>query len=337
MREEYAIRIEKALDTVPNGTFAIERHGTQDAHSAHMVEQFTTQTEGKGKIESYPLFAGIEIRLHRYLAEQVRFHHVAKDFVLEVNHCRTGRIGWNMCDGASVYLGPGDLCVHSNASCADSEMSLPLGCYEGMAVMIDLHRLKMDCPALLREAGLDAEKLYRKFCAGKRPIGIPASSAIDAIFAPLYDLSASVRIPYYKLKAQELLLYLMQWEALPEDELIQYGAEKTELIKEIRHFLVQHLDQRFTIEALSKKYLINTSSLKAVFKAVYGMPIAAYVKEYRMQQAMRLLRETDDSIATIAAQVGYETQGKFTKAFKASVQMLPTEYRKLYRKEPLHP
>ena len=46
---------------------------------------------------------------------------------------------------------------------------------------------------------------------------------------------------------------------------------------------------------------------------------------------MKLLRETDDSIAQIAKQVGYETQGKFTKAFKESVQRLPTEYRRQYK------
>ena len=94
---------------------------------------------------------------------------------------------------------------------------------------------------------------------------------------------------------------------------------------------MQHLDQRFTIEELAKRYLINTSSLKSVFKAVYGVPLASYVKEYRIHQAMKLLRETDDSIAQIAKQVGYETQGKFTKAFKESVQLLPTEYRRQYK------
>lgn len=59
------------------------------------------------------------------------------------------------------------------------------------------------------------------------------------------------------------------------------------------------------------------------------MPIASYVKEYRIQQAMKLLRETNDNIAVIAEKVGYETQGKFTKAFKERGLMLPTEYRRL--------
>ena len=61
------------------------------------------------------------------------------------------------------------------------------------------------------------------------------------------------------------------------------------------------------------------------------MPIASYVKEYRMEQARKLLRETNDSMAVIAQKVGYETQGKFTKAFKEASQVLPTEYRKQYQ------
>ena len=62
---------------------------------------------------------------------------------------------------------------------------------------------------------------------------------------------------------------------------------------------------------------------------MYGLPIASYMKEYRIRQAMKLLRDTDATIAEIAAQVGYETQGKFSKAFKDIADMLPTEYRKI--------
>ena len=46
---------------------------------------------------------------------------------------------------------------------------------------------------------------------------------------------------------------------------------------------------------------------------------------------MQLLRETDDTVATIAAQVGYESQGKFAQAFKDIAHMLPTEYRRAHR------
>ena len=131
-----------------------------------------------------------------------------------------------------------------------------------------------------------------------------------------------------ELKILELLIYLNCLKPR-EKELTQYFSQQTELIKEIHQQLTEHLEQRFTIEELSKQYLINTSTLKEVFKAIYGLPIATYMKEYRVHKAMKLLRETDATIADIASQVGYETQGKFSKAFKDVVQALPTEYRKM--------
>ncbi len=110
------------------------------------------------------------------------------------------------------------------------------------------------------------------------------------------------------------------------------NSEQTELIKKIHNQLINNLDKRFTIEELSKLYLINTSSLKSIFKSVYGLPIAAYMKEYRMKYAAKLLRENNGSIADIAAAVGYSSQSKFTKAFKDIMQVLPVEYRNRYRK-----
>ena len=56
------------------------------------------------------------------------------------------------------------------------------------------------------------------------------------------------------------------------------------------------------------------------------------MKEYRVRQAMKLLRETDENIAAISAKVGYETQGKFGRAFREVVGQLPSEYRREYQK-----
>lgn len=41
-----------------------------------------------------------------------------------------------------------------------------------------------------------------------------------------------------------------------------------------------------------------------------------------------MLRESNKSIAEIAQAVGYDSQGKFTAAFKSFFRILPSEYRK---------
>ena len=90
---------------------------------------------------------------------------------------------------------------------------------------------------------------------------------------------------------------------------------------------------RVSFEELSKQYLMNTTTLKSVFKAVYGMPIASYMKEYRMKLASNMLLQEDKSISEIAAAVGYKSQSKFTSAFRDIFQILPTAYQKLYRNQ----
>lgn len=54
----------------------------------------------------------------------------------------------------------------------------------------------------------------------------------------------------------------------------------------------------------------------------------AYLREYRLQTAQKLLTETDASIAEIAHRVGYENPNKFSSAFRQIFGMTPTEYRK---------
>lgn len=281
-----------------------------------------------GKMKSCRVYPGIELTFSHLTTDRHHIQHVPKPGVMHINHCREGRIGWKMSDGLTFYMGPGDLLLHMMDCCADSEMSLPLGYYEGVSVAVDLEMLSEETPEILKEAGVSGTQLYEKFFMDKSPIAMPASDRIEHIFSELYDLPSNVRVPYYKLKVQELMLFLSIMDVPKEREPDRHLSGQVEIIKEIHGRLTGDLSRRYTIEELSREYLINTSSLKAVFKAVYGQPVASYMKGFRLKQAARLLLSGNDSIAVIAARVGYENQSKFSKAFKDFYQVLPTEYRK---------
>lgn len=325
MKHGEPVHAERLLTDVAAEDLSIICHTSLPDHTL-LSDQFQAQTDGKGRIEAYSVLPGIEASYNVFVAQQVRFQHEASVHVLEIFYCRNGRIGWNMQGDTAVYLGSGDMTVHSAACCADSAMMFPLGYGEGLSISVDLRRLAADCPGILQAAAFDPKTLQSAFCSGK-PAALPSSPELEGIFQPLYTAKPSLRLPYLQLKVQELLLYLSQYQTGGK-ELTQYFSRQTEQIKDIHKLLTEHLDQRFTIEDLSRRYLMNTSTLKAVFKTVYGLPIATYMKEYRIHRAMELLRERDDSIASIAEQVGYGSQGKFTKAFKDVTQLLPTEYRK---------
>ena len=146
---------------------------------------------------------------------------------------------------------------------------------------------------------------------------------------------SSPELDYHALNAK-LNLY-------DADGRIQFDADH----EAARQYFLQHVNQNTVFfhdleekleylveEGYYEGHILDKYSpefVKSAFKAVYGQPIATYMKEARVREAMRLLRETDSTNADIAAAVGYESQGKFTLAFKDVAQALPTEYRRQHR------
>ncbi len=232
--------------------------------------------------------------------------------------------------GLSLYFGNGDLSFHYTDKCSDSKITLPLGYYEGLSVALDLPVLQKNMPGLLGDAGVDARDLCLKFCGDRETAALPASSRIEHIFSEVYDLPEQMKLPYLKLKCQELLMFLNMAEPPRENVLDAHYSEQVSLIREIHDRMTAQPEKRYTIDELAREYLINTAALKSIFKSVYGMPVAAYMKHYRIMKAAGMLRNSDESIASVARAVGYESQSKFSAAFKDIMKILPTDYRRQY-------
>ncbi len=297
-------------------------------HSLDQIAQGLSQLQDKGRIDTRRLYRGIELSYLALKSDQLTLPHDALEHILEINYCRAGRMGWKMGNGNTVYLGPGDYSIHTMDVCADSVMTLPNGYYEGLALCIDLDALSQNPPELLAGTGITGVFLIQKFCKNSRHASFARTAQSESIFSGFYEQPEPLLLPYQKLKAMELLLYLGKRDVSANEHLADYQAEQIEIIRSIHEQLTQHMEEHFTIESLAKQYLMNPTTLKTVFKAVYGNSIAAHTKEHRMERAAKLLLETQDSISGIARAVGYENQSKFTAAFKEYYQILPTEYRK---------
>lgn len=99
-------------------------------------------------------------------------------------------------------------------------------------------------------------------------------------------------------------------------------------VNKIHDLLTDDITARYTVEDLSARFHINQTTLKSLFKTVYGQPITQYMKEYRIRKSMDHLLHTDMPISEIARMVGYENQSKFTEAFKSITGVLPKDYRR---------
>lgn len=235
---------------------------------------------------------------------------------------------WEMKNGNHIYLNPGDFSLHTMKACTDSVLHFPGGIYQGLTICIDLQETAKNPPELLRDSRIFETILPEKFCQNDSPIFLAGNEQTEPIFSAFYNQPEEWKLCYQKIKTLELLLYLGKAKLTPKQRLSEYQSEQIDIVRKIHEQLTQHIEQRITIEELSRQYLINPTTLKASFKAIYGTSIAAHIKEHRMEEAAKMLRKSGMSIAEIAKAVGYDSQSKFTSAFKAFFQCLPTEYRK---------
>lgn len=110
-------------------------------------------------------------------------------------------------------------------------------------------------------------------------------------------------------------------------------AEQLATIRAVHDYLISDLSSRVTIDALARRFLMNPSTMKTLFKSVYGASLASHIREHRMQRAALLLREGNESVAQISRMVGYESQSRFSAEFHKAYGVLPTEYRRAQRSE----
>ena len=324
MKQDRFAAVADALRTVPDGMLEETRCvGGAETGRPRLRPMGPGQ---KGRRELFTVCPGIRFACVCYAAGMPP--ESPEEGAAVIACCRSGALHWKRPEAAPVCLDAGAMALWRQEDFAAGETALPLGYYEGYTLDIDITALAAHPPDALQCAGWDGAILHKLLDGEDRPVLFEGSAALEQILAPLEGLPQALRSPYYLLKAQELLLSL---DALPRGAGCSRQLQQAARMREIHDLLTRDLTRRVTIEELSRRFLINTSSLKAMFKAVYGQPIAAYMKTYRVQKAMERLRNTDDSIADIAADVGYETQGKFTKAFKDVAGMLPSEYRKRHR------
>lgn len=85
--------------------------------------------------------------------------------------------------------------------------------------------------------------------------------------------------------------------------------------------------REWTVSSLARAAAVSRSILAERFSEVLGTPPMRYVARWRLQLASHRLRTTEDGLAAIARDVGYESEAAFGRAFKRHVGSSPGAWR----------
>jgi AraC-like DNA-binding protein len=84
----------------------------------------------------------------------------------------------------------------------------------------------------------------------------------------------------------------------------------------------------WTVEGLAHTVAMSRPAFARRFKEVVGLTPLAYLSRVRIDQAARLLRDTDDPVGDIATAVGYSSEFAFSRAFSRAHGIAPGRYRR---------
>ena len=90
-------------------------------------------------------------------------------------------------------------------------------------------------------------------------------------------------------------------------------------------------DADVSLAALASEAGLSRFHFCRAFKESTGLTPHAWLRQYRLEQAMNMLRDTDASVVSVAAELGYSTQTAFAAAFRKLTGETPSDWRKRTR------
>jgi len=99
-------------------------------------------------------------------------------------------------------------------------------------------------------------------------------------------------------------------------------------IKKASKLIDQDLADLDSIEKIAEEVGLNINKLQLGFKHLYQTTVNGYVQQKRMILARNLLNNTDYNISEIVGKIGLSSKSYFSKIFKETYNISPSEYRK---------
>lgn len=141
-------------------------------------------------------------------------------------------------------------------------------------------------------------------------------------------------LPLVRLQAHEiLLLYAEELDyirGLQEEEqnTVLLSSDIHNSIQQVIEYLNEHYMDEILLDDLSRRFFISRAYLTRSFKQMTGVTVIQYLTVIRIRQACVMLKDTSESIASIAEKCGFSNATYFENVFRRLHGMTPGNYRR---------
>lgn len=146
--------------------------------------------------------------------------------------------------------------------------------------------------------------------------------------------SCVAELPGYEFSVRaalsQLIFLLSSHHPVPRSLPSEKALRDGERIKIMLQYIQEHYSVELTTAMIAGSAMISESECLRCFHNTIGTPPIKYVKQFRIQEAARLLAATNQKIADIGAQCGFPDTSYFTRTFREMKDCTPGEYRKQF-------
>ncbi|MDU4936712.1 MAG: AraC family transcriptional regulator, partial [Peptostreptococcaceae bacterium] len=100
------------------------------------------------------------------------------------------------------------------------------------------------------------------------------------------------------------------------------------LLRKIIAYINYNYSNELTVSGISDHFGITSNYLYCLFKKEMGVSAIEFINKTRINEASKLMRETDMQIQSIAENVGLNDTSYFARLFKRYMGITPSRYKK---------
>ena len=132
--------------------------------------------------------------------------------------------------------------------------------------------------------------------------------------------------------AEQLYFILLEYCRKLFNDADRRGAPRSDQSIELaKKYIAENYAGECSLQDVANYAHLSPAYLSSTFKKKTGISMNTYIAVVRMNEAKRLLKDSDEGIYDIGERVGYRDPKHFRKVFKENVGISPAKYRSLYR------
>lgn len=122
-------------------------------------------------------------------------------------------------------------------------------------------------------------------------------------------------------------IWLLLLEEIKEQPAHTVNFQNQERLQNMLTFIHQHFEDKLTLEEIAAAASISTRECIRCFRNTISKTPMEYLMEYRMDMAMKYLKETEMSVTDISLHCGFSSNAYFGKLFREKFGITPLKYR----------